>query len=324
MSDTNELPAPNTFWIRMADLRVNEVNNVRGRRNEAKMLELTAGLRQKGQLVPVLVSGPHIDETTQEKYFTLVDGFRRHEALTIIGKDAILVTCSMEVMNSIADRLSAGLMANLNREDMSHWDIANALKHIKEQRELDDGAPMTIADLAEAQSVSSSFVSQHLAVFKLAEAVQKRLRDDEITWTFALTLMRLATPEAQVELMEKAKTAGEAKSEVDRLEAVEVHEVEQAAAEPAEDEEGAPADDGEKGEKKPKTPRKKPAEKKSAEPSLVDSYKQAKLKPVSEKTLRGLMLDAAGKLERATSEKGKIEWGHYLRGLEAAGGLKKA
>ncbi len=102
--------------------------------------------------------------------YVLIAGHRRLEAAKIAGIKEVPV----HVRDS-GDALTAALVENHHREDLDPIDTARGLKALAEELKLS-----THRQIAEELAVSESWVSQHLRLLALPEAVQARIAAGEV------------------------------------------------------------------------------------------------------------------------------------------------
>src|SRR5262249_13846053 len=84
--------------------------------NEVKLPGLMASIEEHGQLQPIAVA-------ENEKFFDVIFGFHRIEALKRLGKSVILARVYPPGLSTI-DRLAMGIVENLQRSDGDRLDLA--------------------------------------------------------------------------------------------------------------------------------------------------------------------------------------------------------
>jgi len=120
---------------------------------------LSDSIRVSGQKVPILVTRLPKDKSTGP-HFIIIDGERRWRASRMIDENYRMTA----VFQSIADEdelFKLSTTANLNREDMTHPDIARAIKRLIDRNK------MTQPEIAKEYGKSIGYVQQHLSLLKL-------------------------------------------------------------------------------------------------------------------------------------------------------------
>ena len=155
--------------------------------------ELSASIKNEGQLVPCLVR----PSTTAGK-FLLVDGRRRLAALKESGIQQALVAFT-DAKDDL-DAFKKSIVTNINRKELNPIELGNAFNVL-----IDNS--MTSREVARACGVSEGFVSQHLSYLKLPEELKSALRDGTISKSQSRALLRLSAPEDKKMLIRLAKQA---------------------------------------------------------------------------------------------------------------------
>lgn len=125
--------------------------------DEASLRELAASIASAGLLQPITVN-----ETAPGAY-TLVAGERRLLASTLAGLQEI--PALVRPAEGDARRIEDALIENVQRADLCPLDIAEALKQLSPRYR-------TARDLAKAVGRSPAWVSKHLSLNKLPDAVR--------------------------------------------------------------------------------------------------------------------------------------------------------
>ena len=162
--------------------------------------QLAESMRRHGQLTPILVRA-------EGGQCVLVAGQRRVMALKLLGRgwaDAIVLD------SGECDAALIALVENLQREALHYLDEAEACRRILDQH------PITQEKLAASLSMSPSALANKLRLLRLPAPVRDALRRYDLTERHARALMRLDSPEAQLEL---ARQAHERHMSVKQLEA---------------------------------------------------------------------------------------------------------
>jgi ParB family chromosome partitioning protein len=146
--------------------------------------ELAASIREHGVIQPLIVSrGPSPEE------YTLIAGERRLEASKLAGLERVPV-----LVRDASDqqRLELALIENLQREDLSPLETAEAYRHLHE----DFG--LSHEDVARRVGKSRVAVTNTLRLLKLPERVRQALAGGQISEGHARALLALPTVQAQL------------------------------------------------------------------------------------------------------------------------------
>jgi ParB family chromosome partitioning protein len=155
----------------------------RRRFGEAELDALAQSIREKGILQPLLVRPVAEDEAA----FELVAGERRWRAAQRVGLHEVPV-----VVRGLSDAeaLEIALVENLQREDLSALEEAEAYKRLTGE------FGRTQASLAEAVGKSRSHVANTLRLLSLPPPVRHRLEEGELSAGHARALLAAADPTA--------------------------------------------------------------------------------------------------------------------------------
>jgi ParB family chromosome partitioning protein len=146
--------------------------------------ELAASIREHGVLQPLIVSrGPEAEE------YTLIAGERRLEAAKLAGLERVPV-----LLRDASDqqRLELALIENLQREDLSPLETAEAYHHLHE----DFG--LSHEDVARRVGKSRVAVTNTLRLLKLPERARQALAEGRISEGHARAVLSLPTVQAQL------------------------------------------------------------------------------------------------------------------------------
>ncbi|MCG9875155.1 MAG: ParB/RepB/Spo0J family partition protein [Leptospiraceae bacterium] len=129
--------------------------------------ELAESLKKEGLLQPIVVAK---DEKDEDKY-RIIAGERRYHAASSLGW--------MEIECKIFDRnekeiYKLAIIENLQREDLSAFEEADALNHLKLEYKYTD------SELADMFGKSRSYMSEILSIANLSPKAVKSCRDLEI------------------------------------------------------------------------------------------------------------------------------------------------
>ncbi len=146
--------------------------------------ELAASIREHGVIQPLIVSrGPASEE------YTLIAGERRLEAAKLAGLERVPV-----LLRDASDqqRLELALIENLQREDLSPLETAEAYRHLHE----DFG--LSHEDVSKRVGKSRVSVTNTLRLLKLPERVRQALAGGQISEGHARAILALPTVQAQL------------------------------------------------------------------------------------------------------------------------------
>jgi ParB family chromosome partitioning protein len=146
--------------------------------------ELAASIREHGVIQPLIVSrGPAPEE------YTLIAGERRLEASKLAGLERVPVLVREA---SDQQRLELALIENLQREDLSPLETAEAYRHLHE----DFG--LSHEDVSKRVGKSRVAVTNTLRLLKLPERVRQALGSGQISEGHARAILALPTVQAQL------------------------------------------------------------------------------------------------------------------------------
>ena len=150
--------------------------------DEAALSELSASIAQRGILQPLLVR-PHPDEAGR---YQIIAGERRWRAAQ---KAALHEVPVLVRPLSNTDAMAAGLVENLQREDL------NPIEEAEGYRRLLDEFKMTQDALGAAIGKSRAHVGNMVRILKLPEPVLALVRDGSLSAGHARAVMMHADPE---------------------------------------------------------------------------------------------------------------------------------
>ena len=152
--------------------------------NEASLTELASSIKQQGVLQPLLVRQIESDR------YEILAGERRWRAAQLAGLTDIPVLIK-EVDNETA--MAIALIENLQREDLSALDQAQAMQRLLSEFDL------THQQVADLLGKSRAAVSNYLRLLSLSDEVKRLLDNEEIDMGHARALLTLS-PEQQVQI----------------------------------------------------------------------------------------------------------------------------
>lgn len=172
------------------------------RQHLGDMAELTASVREKGVLEPLLVR-------KRDGRYQIIAGERRYRAAVEAGLAE--VPCIVRD-SSDAETMEIALIENLQRQDLSPFEEADGL------RVLADKYGYTHEDMAEKLGKSRSTITESLSLGAMPEEVRKRCRLADIqSKSILLQILRQGRPEKMIALLERLSQQGATRAEARRL-----------------------------------------------------------------------------------------------------------
>jgi ParB family chromosome partitioning protein len=166
------------------------------------LAELAASIEKVGVMQPIVV------RPTSEGKYELIAGERRWRAATIAGLETIpVVVKDADDM----DTLQMALIENIQREDISPLELADAYRSLLE------ATGMTQEALAERIGKSRVSIANALRLAKLPEAVRTALRNGKITEGHARALLMFETDAERLLVLERIIAKKLSVREVERL-----------------------------------------------------------------------------------------------------------
>ncbi len=162
--------------------------------NDANLQELAESIREHGVLQPVLV----ITEPGKDEYY-LVAGERRLRAAKLAGLEMIPAIIRPV---SEQERLELALIENLQREDLSPLETAEAYQQLVEEFGLRH------EDIAIRVGKSREAVSNTLRLLNLSDEAKKALKNEEISEGHARALLGLHNETAQNTVLKVIREQG--------------------------------------------------------------------------------------------------------------------
>jgi ParB family chromosome partitioning protein len=180
------------LYIPIGLLRPNP-NQPRQHFDEAALRDLTASVKEKGVLQPVIAR-----KDPERDGYILIAGERRWRAATAAGLATLPALVRRE-----EDALEVALIENLQRENLSAIEEAEALLHLKQARRFTDG------QLAQVIGKSRQSVNDSLALNELPEGIKEECRTCGIgSKRQLLSIARAGAPE-KVQVLWDAFRRGE-------------------------------------------------------------------------------------------------------------------
>lgn len=149
-----------------------------------KLAELAASIRERGLLQPVIL------KREEDGGYLLMAGERRLRAAELAGIESVPALVRDD------DPLEIGLIENLQREDLSPLEEAEALNTLADQR------GYTHKTLAEMLGKSRPYVSNSLTLVRLPAELRREILASgiDVSRELLIAMARQETPEAQVVL----------------------------------------------------------------------------------------------------------------------------
>ncbi len=151
--------------------------------DDTKLQELTASIREKGVLQPILVK-------SSDTGFQIIAGERRFRAAKAAGLAAIPAIVTDDVSKS--DELEWALVENLQRDDLNILEEAGGYKHLAET------FGYTQQDIATKVGKDRSSVANTLRLLSLPETIQTKISEGKLSAGHARALLALEVPHEQV------------------------------------------------------------------------------------------------------------------------------
>jgi len=188
----DEQPGEGLIKLRVDKIKSNPYQP-RTKVDEEKLLELSASIREKGIIQPVVVR-----QVGEE--FELVAGERRLLAAKRLGWEEIPAVIAGKL--SKEDMLELSLIENLQREDLNPIDTAKGYKRLLEECQL------TQADVAQKIGKDRSSVANTMRILGLPEEVQKLIGDGKLSEGHARAILSLSGEKEQIALSRRVVKEG--------------------------------------------------------------------------------------------------------------------
>jgi len=163
------------------------------RQSLGDLSELTASIREKGILEPILVR-------PRDGRFQIIAGERRYRAAVDVGLDE--VPCIVRECDD-AEVIEIALIENLQRKDLNPFEEANGLRTLAEKY------GYTHEAMAERLGKSRSSITETLSLAMMPEHVRQLCRLADIgSKSLLLQVVRQSTPEKMVALLQRFRSEG--------------------------------------------------------------------------------------------------------------------
>jgi|SRR5690625_27359 len=155
--------------------------------NDEKIQELAQTIRTHGMIQPIIV------RRLEDNRYELIAGERRWRAIQMLEWENI-PTIIRDMTDT--ETASVALIENLQREELTVIEEANAYQQLIEMHELTQEA------LAQRLGKSQSTIANKIRLLNLPQPVQQALLDQTITERHARALIRLKDEQTQLKILE--------------------------------------------------------------------------------------------------------------------------
>lgn len=172
------------------------------RQSMGDLSDLTASIREKGVLEPILVR-------RHGGRYQIVAGERRYRAAIQAG--LVELPCIVHDAGD-AEVMELALLENLQRKDLTPFEEADGLKALA------DNHAYTHERMAELLGKSRSSITETLSLVEMPEEVRQQCRLADIqSKSLLLQVVRQASPQKMVELIDRLKADGATRVQARRL-----------------------------------------------------------------------------------------------------------
>lgn len=191
-------PVPGARLIPISDI-ITDPDQPRKKFDEEKLKELSQSIKSKGVIEPLTVRLAEGDGRYQ-----IVTGERRFKAAQLAGLQEI--PCIIKHLSN-EEILTYQLIENLQREDLSPIDEANALKKLLEQ-------DLTQVEVSKLIGKSQPYISQILKILDLPKNILQQAKTISVTKEHLLQLVKSKDPESLWQEIKTGKTAKQIKEKI--------------------------------------------------------------------------------------------------------------
>ena len=189
---------PGARLIPLSDI-ISDPDQPRKKFDKEKLEELAASIKSKGVIEPITVTLLEGDG-----HYRIITGERRFKAAQLAGLQEI--PCIIKHLSN-EEILTYQLIENLQREDLSPIDEANALKKLLEQ-------DLTQVEVSKLIGKSQPYVSQILKILDLPKNILQQAKTSDVTKEHLLQLVKSKDPESLWQEIKTGKTAKQIKEKV--------------------------------------------------------------------------------------------------------------
>ena len=169
--------------------------------NEESLQELSASIKEHGVFQPIIVK-------KSIKGYEIIAGERRVKASKMAGLTEI--PAIVREFND-TQMMEIALLENLQREDLSAIEEANAYK------KLQDTLSLTQEALAKRLGKSRSHITNMIGLLNLPDEIQKQVNDKKISMAHARVLSKLSSENQQINLANRIINEGISVRELESL-----------------------------------------------------------------------------------------------------------
>lgn len=175
---------------RIVNIPINEIApspvQVRQYYDNLSLSELAKSIEEYGVIQPITV------RKTEDGTYELVSGERRLRASLIAGLDTIpCIVIEADIQKSAV----FSLLENLQREDLSFFEVAQSYKSLIREQGL------TQEELARKVGKSQSTISNKLRLLKLSPKVRRRIKEYSVSERHARCILAVPDEEMQLEII---------------------------------------------------------------------------------------------------------------------------
>ncbi|MEU5384044.1 ParB/RepB/Spo0J family partition protein [Kitasatospora cineracea] len=170
-----------------------------------KLIELRDSIIEHGLMTAIEV------RRRADGDYEIVMGERRYRANEMAGK----ATIKVEIVETPSDIKAFGraMAENVNRQDMTPIEEGKGFRRILDEDAHDDGAPLTVDDVAKKFGKSAKYVRVRMGLLDLIPEVQERVTLGNIGTGAAYRISEL-TPENQLSVLKKWADEGLSENEL--------------------------------------------------------------------------------------------------------------
>ena len=176
-------PAGNSLFIPIDQVFPNP-SQPRTEKDDVSLEELVNSIREHGIIQPLILT-----KDDDADHYTLIAGERRLRAAKLAGLESVPAVVRQA---SEQERLELALIENLQREDLSPLESAQAYLKLQEEFGL------TQDQVAERMGKSRVAITNTIRLLKLPEEARKALNEEKISEGHARALLGLASSQAQL------------------------------------------------------------------------------------------------------------------------------
>ncbi len=161
--------------------------------SEESLADLTASIKEKGILQPIVVS------QTEGGHYEIIAGERRFRAAQRAGLTEVPVVLRN---GSEGERFEMALIENLQREDLNPIDLAEGFRRLQDEFQL------TQEKISQVVGKARTAVANTMRLLGLPEEIKQSIKEGHISSGHAKALLSVEDPAAQRALFEKILTDG--------------------------------------------------------------------------------------------------------------------